>query len=403
MALPILSKHPESVYTLDAEHETHEAANTRDILRKYHSKTFLPKSVLGAMPSCLKPEEIQALADDNRTIIVPEANAKLPPLTYYLSVKGVGTRSPMFGFTDIGGSSPEGAWPGSSLMDHWRDKAYHQPIMTGEIWFGTGPYGASGEEGPRDSIDITEMASEPGRPQCINGFWICPVLAYNQLPDWLVKASSGTYWYRKYQGDWFQEVRLVPSDVRLYFHSDAPLGVKPQTVMKAFGVESPAQYDAFIERFISSGLGALTLAARTVRNSPKGFMLLDYDDVWLDKDSVIAPDGTLHFADIDDIEWREYETEESVRKKIVRQFNRNYYEFMFGLDSLLTERNRLAETSQSIAQRRTDLAARYEMALMGDPYAKADASKKGLDLVLAPLEASVGEVKIRLVDFAGGG
>ncbi|MBI5000133.1 MAG: hypothetical protein HZB92_01195 [Euryarchaeota archaeon] len=403
MAVGLLGKYREKIILFDADQETREARNTRHILSRFHSKVFLPESVVGAAPMGLRCEEMEGIPDDNRTILLPGATVDLPPLRYYLSVKGVGTRSPMFGFTDIGGMSPSGTWPGANLADHWRERAYHAPVMTGELWFGNGPWGASGVGGPRDSLEITEMATEAGRPQCINGFWLCPVMAYNRIPDWTVKACKGTYWYRKYRGGWFQEVRIVPSDVRLYFHSDAPLGVKPQTVLKAFGIETPEQHDAFIERFIASGIAALTIGARTARRGPKGFELLDYDDVWLDKDSVVAPNGTIHFADVDDIEWRCYETEEQVRTKLARQFGRNFYEFMFGLDLLMTERARLVSTTQTIAGRRSELAARYEMALMGDPCGRTERSSDGLDLVLKPTEKAVGDVAIRLVDFDGGG
>ncbi len=400
MPLPILSAHRETVLIAGAETPPVVAANMRHVLPEYHGKIFLPESALAALPKGGKTEKVEVLADDNRTVIAPGVNAAIRPNTYYLSVKGVGTRSPMFGFAGMDAAGPGGAWPGADVVDHWRERAYHRPVFTGEMWFGNGPYGASGLEGPRDSAAITEMAGES--MNCINGFWICPVLAYNRLPDWLVSAFRRTYWYRKYPGDWYQQMRLVPSDVRLYFHSDVPLGVKPQTVLKAFGIESAEQLDCFMENFICSGVGALTLAARTLRKEDGGFMLLDYDDVWLDKDSVIAPDGKLHFADLDDLEWRSYGNEEAVREKIRRQFERNFYEFMFGLDCLLTERCRLAGAAQTVGRRRADLAARYEMALAGDARARTESSRSGLDLIVRPQEASVGETAIRLVDLEGG-
>jgi hypothetical protein len=396
----LLGRHPEPIFTVGAESEPVLSSNTRGILPEFQRLHYLPESAASRAPSGMAVQRHEGIADDNRTILLPGASVVLGGTTYYLSVKGVGTRSPMFGFADIFPSGGRAPWAGASLDEHWRQKAYNAPVFTGEMWFGGGPYGASGEEGPGDSVRITEMAGET--PQNINGFWICPVLGYNRLPDWVVRAFEGSYWYRRWRAGWFQEIRLVPSDVRLYFHSEAPMGVKPQRVLTSFGVEGSEQLDAFIEKFIASGIAALTLAARTVRASDGGFDLLDYDDVWLDKDSVIAPDGTIHFADIDDIEWRRYEDAAGVRKKMARQFERNFYEFMFGLDSLMSERDRMAGRAPSVAQRRAELGARYVMALGGDRFARAESRADGVDLFLSPACKEVGEVTIRLVDFTGG-
>ncbi len=400
MAQALLGRHPEPIFTIDAESEPVQSANTLGILPEFQRCSFLPESAATRAPGGTAVRRHDGLADDNRTILLPGASVVLGETTYYLSVKGVGTRSPMFGFADIFPAGGRSAWAGASLDEHWRERAYHAPVFTGEMWFGGGPYGASGEEGPSDSVRITEMAGDT--PQNINGFWICPVLAYNRLPEWLVSSFEGSYWYRRWRAGWFQEIRLVPSDVRLYFHSEAPIGVKPQQVLSAFGVDDADQMDAFIERFIASGVGALTLAARTAKPCENGFELLDYDDVWLDKDSVIAPDGTIHFADIDDVEWRRFDDGAGARKKMARQFERNFYEFMFGLDSLMSERDRMAGRIPSVAQRRAELGARYEMALAADKFARTESSAAGVDLVLSPPCGEVGQVTIRLVDYAGG-
>jgi hypothetical protein len=173
-------------------------------------------------------------------------------------------------------------------------------------------------------------------------------------------------------------------------------------VFQAFGIETQEDYDSFINHFIASGIGTLTLGARTVKQTDTGFSLLDYDDVWLDKDSVIAPDGTIHFADIDDIEWMPYPDEAQTRKKIWKQFERNFFEFMFGLDALLSEKDRIFGMNPSIAQRRQDLASRYELALINDDFTKTEMSVEGIDLIIQPLNNVVEDVTIRLVNFNGG-
>lgn len=169
--------------------------------------------------------------------------------------------------------------------------------------------------------------------------------------------------------------------------------------MTAFGVETRDDMDRFIENYIVSGIAALTLAARTCKIVDGHYELLDYDDVWLDKDSIIAPDGMLHFADIDDLEWREYRDQTGVKKKFRRQLERNFFEFMFGLDALLSESYLMENKERTPGERRQDLAVRFEMALMMDPFAIPERSNDGLDIYVdAPGIIDEAE-RIRLIDL----
>jgi len=214
-----------------------------------------------------------------------------------------------------------------------------------------------------------------------------------------VDAFSDNYWYRKYTGEWYQQKRLMPSDIRLYFHSDATIGTSPQQVFGAFGLDTEEKLWDFLNNFISSGLGALTLGLRTVKKYGGGYELMDYDDVWLDKDSVIAPNGLIHFADIDDLEWWKYPDEKAARFKIRKQFERNFFEFMFGLDNILSEIDRMFDRKPTISTRRKELASRIELAVMGDDFINAELGKSGLDLILKPFDSSLDDIPIRIVDF----
>ncbi|MCK5397351.1 MAG: hypothetical protein KAJ33_03795, partial [Thermoplasmata archaeon] len=141
------------------------------------------------------------------------------------------------------------------------------------------------------------------------------------------------------------------------------------------------------------------LGIRTVRKYNGGYELMDYDDVWLDKDSVIAPNGLIHFADIDDLEWWRYPDKDSARFKLRKQFERNYFEFMFGLDNILSEIDRMFDRKPTVAVRRKELASKMEMAVMGDDFIKSEMSNSGLDLILKPLDAGLEDIPIRVVDF----
>jgi len=399
MVTPILGKVKEKAYVVPGDSNPTVAKNFRGVFPDIHDKIFIPESALPMVPGGFAAQEVDGVADNNRSLIIPGMGVELSPHRYFLEIKGIGSRSSMFGFSSLdrpGGNTPH---PGGTMTEHWRQRTYSKPVMTGESWFGSSPYGAAGKEASVDSVKITDMAGDGDLPTCINGFWICPVIAFNEMPSWLVDAFKGRYWYRRYRHGWFQQLRLIPSDIRLYFSSDATLGVNAQHVLKAFEIDTHEKLDGFIDNFISSGIAALTLGARTIKKVENSFSLLDYDDVWLDKDSLIAPDGTIHFADIDDIEWMPYPDESAARRKIEKQFERNYFEFMFGLDSLISQRDRMSERLPSMAGRREDLALRYEMALSADRVVKTERTGASLDMIVRPKDGCLDELSIRLVDF----
>ena len=397
--MSILGERKEEAFMVESQYEPVMTKGYEQLFPDVQDKVFIPESAAPYVPAGQKKQQIGGIGDDNRSLLIPSLTARLHPLDYTLEIKGIGSRSPMYGFSNIDFMNSTARHKGTTIMEHWSQKAYGSPMFTGEMWFGFSPYGAQGVAASVDSVKISEHAAEEGNPQCLNGFWICPVISYCQLPDWLVDEFSGNYWYRKYTGDWFQQKRLMPSDIRLYFHSDTTIGTSPQKVFGAFGIETEEKLDVFLNNFIASGLATLTLGIRTVRKYNGGYELMDYDDVWLDKDSVIAPNGLIHFADIDDLEWWRYPDKDSARFKLRKQFERNYFEFMFGLDNILSEIDRMFDRKPTVAVRRKELASKMEMAVMGDDFIKSEMSNSGLDLILKPLDAGLEDIPIRVVDF----
>jgi len=379
-----------------------EAKNMVGYLPEIRRIVCLPLSCEGLVPDPGQIRPVEGLRDDNRSLILPRYTATIDDRTYYLETKGIGARVPMYGF--MMPDDPTFVWGsrfhGRGIAEHWKTMTAGQPRYMGEMWFGNSPYGAHGTGESRDSVDITELGLDMAVPNCINGFWFCPVLYSIELPDWVVEARKGFYWYRKYPGSWSQQFRLVPSNTRLYFHSDCTLGIAPRKVLSAYGVETTEDLDGFIENYIASGTAALTLAARTCRYVDDHYEILDYDDVWLDKDSIIARDGTLHFADIDDLEWREYRDQAGVKKKLRRQLERNFFEFMFGLDALLSEVYLSGNRECSAGERRMDVAARFELAVMTDPYAVPEPMDDGLDLLVGVPGVIDEPERIRLIDLS---
>lgn len=315
-----------------------------------------------------------AVPDGNRAAVLVRPRVAYAGREWLVSVKGVGALAPMFG-------------------DTLPARRIH-----GESWMGEAPFGGQGELGARTALAITERwaAGE------LRGAEICPVVAVVVVPDRAV--DRGSFWYRRYRGPVLAEQRLVPSDVRVFHGGSRTLGRAPEDALEAFGVRDVPALDAFVDRYLATGIALLTLAARSARSralapgEPRSAPTahgervgLDYDDAWLDKDAVVAPDGTLAFADLETLDERALTPE-----RITRQIGRNHYELFATLDVLLDIRDAWAGTASTRETRRASVITRIELALAHDPVARPRVTSEGLELDVTP--AGGPTTSVRLVD-----
>lgn len=303
----------------------------------------------------------QAVADGNRSAILLGPRVRHAGREWLVSVKGVGALSPMFG-----------------------DEAGPRRIH-GESWMGEAPFGGQGELGARTAVEVTSLAAHGG----LRGAAICPVTSIVRVPDAAVDRAS--FWYRRHRGPVLGEHRLVPSDVRVFHGSSRTLGRDPHGALDALGVRDADALDAFVERYLASGIALLTLAARSAREQDGLAVGLDFDDAWLDKDAVVAPDGTLSFADLETLAWQPLDV-----ARMRRQLDRNHYELFATLDVLLDVRDADAGGCVDRRARRESVMTRTELALRADPVARPRASDDGLDLDLHPARGP--RTTLRLVD-----
>jgi len=332
-----------------------------------------------------------AVADGNRSAIVPDVRAVLGGRGYVLSVKGVGALTPLYEVeADVEVGIDAGARVGAAPMAGARGSGRRR--LGGESWFGEAPYGAQGPVGALRALEVSALADGA----CLAGVYICPLVAAHRIPEALVDRES--FWYRRWRGPCWQEHRLVPSNVRLFSESAHTLAHTASVVLDAFGVGDREAFDAFVERYLRSGVAALTLFARTLREGEHGVEGLDYDDVWLDKDSLVAPDGTLHFADLEALEWTSGSGYWTIAERVVKQVERNAYELFFALDAVLREGERRLAEPLTRAERRSVLADRLELALAGDPFVRAERVPDGIDLVVLPRGPMRDPVTVRLLD-----
>ena len=136
-----------------------------------------------------------------------------------------------------------------------------------------------------------------------------------------------------------QETRLVPSNVRIYFHSGSTIGGNIGSIFELFGIDGNDKALAFLTNFVKSGIAYLTLFTRSIEsNEDRTYSGLDFYDVWLDKDAVLAPDGTIYFVDLEGLEWITVRREK-VREKIDDQIYRSLYEFIYAYEQIERERS----------------------------------------------------------------
>jgi len=332
---------------------------------------FLPVSLTGFVDE--PTLGIRAfLEDDHRGAVSPDPVATLDGTDFHLSVKGIGSTVEPFVARPLEASALDRLTDDPELRRRLaqpscgRSPADPPRYITGEVWLRGSPYGGQGLEHAR----IALAASERADLTSIEGFRIAPVVKVAHLPSALEERIRSLHWFRRFRGPIVQELRLVPSNVRIYFHARSTVGTGVRDVFDRFGVDSPARALAFEVAFLRSAIPLLTLFARTLRRDPTSGRLcgLDFHDVWLDKDAVIAPDGTVYFVDLEGIEEVEVDRER-IAEKIEDQIYRSLYEFLFAYEQIDRERVR---RFGGAGPRKEQLASLLERALAQDRYVRLE-------------------------------
>lgn len=338
---------------------------------------FLPESladVVTAPPKAVR----EFIEDDNRGAILPDPIATLDGLPFYLSVKGIGSTIDPYSHRSLdrayvsellGGGSRRGGPDGGNPREPDR-------IITGELWLRGSPYGGQGLEHATTALAVSERADLTS----IGGFRIAPVLKIAYLPKEVQEHLRRIHWYRRYPGPIVQELRLVPSNIRVYFHSRNTIGNAIRHVFDLYGIDAGWKAHRFETNFLRSGVAMLTLFTRSMRYDParRRYRGLDFHDVWLDKDAVVAPDGTVYFVDLEGIDEVSVE-EEEIREKVEDQIYRSLYELMFAYEQVDQERQRRFGATGT---RKRRFEALLDEALDGDPYVQISREGRSVQMVI---------------------
>jgi hypothetical protein len=275
------------------------------------------------------------IADDNRGAVSNSPYLEIDGTDFYLSIKGTGSTTNPFSHQLLGKTEICNLLKDPALKERIVNSEESAPrYLTGELWLRGSPYGGQGLQHATTSMRVSEMADVTS----IHGFRVAPLVKIVFLPESLESEIKKIFWYRRFRGRIVQETRIVPSNVRIYFHSGSTVGGNISSIFDLFGIDENDKALEFLRNFVRSGIAFLTLFTRSVKSNEDGtFSGLDFYDVWLDKDAVIAPDGTIYFVDLEGLEWITLE-KEKVLEKIDDQIYRSLYEFIYAYEQIERER-----------------------------------------------------------------
>ncbi len=370
-----LTGRPMSLGTYAAESLSNRQFDRFDLSR--WDRVFLPPALQDLVDR--PPLETQAfIEDDNRGAILPEPVATVDGTQYFLSVKGVGSTIDPYSWRPLDREYAAQLCKDPAVRERLRrhPTALGDRVITGEVWLRGSPYGGQGLDHASTALRVSERADLTS----LSGFRIAPIVKVALFPPELEEQIRSIHWYREYRGRIVQELRLVPSNVRIYFHARNTVGTNVRHVFDLFGVASSAAAHRFEVAFVRSTVAMLTLFARTLRYDPERnrYLGFDFDDVWLDKDAVLAPDGTAYFVDLEGIVERALERDQ-VAEKIDDQVHRSLYELTFAYEQIEAERVRRFGGGES---RTGHFEAVLREAVRTDPYVDVESTRSHLDLLI---------------------
>jgi hypothetical protein len=330
--------------------DTYEAAgaitNThfRSFLMPDFEKVYLPESVRPfADTSPVGRKDL--LIDDNRSAMGSDPCMTIDGTDFYFSVKGIGSTTSPFSRQLLSREDVCGLLKSSRVKERItaaRDTKLPR-YLTGELWSRGCPYGAQGLEFA--SIAMKAAESSDASTTSIHGFRIAPLVKIVRLPEGLQREAKQVYWYRRFKQEMVQETRLLPSNVRIYFHSDWTIGDDTGELFNFFRIDNDEKATSFLRNFVKSGIAVLTLFVRSMTDNGNGtYSGLDFYDVWLDKDAVLAPDGTIFWAYLEGLQKvtvggkNRADLEFNIEENMEHQIYRSLYEFMYAYEQIERER-----------------------------------------------------------------
>ncbi|MFX1589317.1 MAG: hypothetical protein ACFFC1_14280 [Promethearchaeota archaeon] len=317
-----------------------------------------------------------AIRDENRNAIIPKLNTEINGKKFFLAVKGCGAYEDMFFGGALNRLAIRRACRDFSLLSKIERLSTGLGFIMSESWMGESPYGAQGKINGFDELNFSKLANLDS----INGAHICPAIAVVQLPKKVEEVARNFFWFRRYKDHFYQVLRLIPSNVRLYFESNHTVS-NPASLFSLFGINDTKELEEFELNFIKSGIALLSLYIRSARIENGEVAGIIYQDVWLDKDCVVAPDGTIHFTDIEGLIWQKVPLNKftEIQKK---EWQKLVFEFLYALFQIDSFRHKKDGIQLSWSKQREELALLIQLALDKDIFAYTKNQNNNLIIVL---------------------
>src|SRR5947199_9745408 len=234
----------------------------------------------------------ELLIDDNTSAGGRQPYIAIDGTDFYFSVKGIrSTTSPfsrqLFKKEEVCGLLKSGATK-ERIMNAKEKEMRFPRYLTGELWSRGCPYGSQGLEFASIAMKATEMSDTS--TTSIHGFRIAPLVKIVKLPEAIQREVTQVYWYRRFKQVMVQETRLIPSNIRIYFHSDWTIGDDTGELFDFFRIDNNDKAMGFLKNLVKSGIAILTLFVRSMSDNGNGtYSGLDFYDVWIDKNAVHVP------------------------------------------------------------------------------------------------------------------
>ena len=374
------------------------------ITNKYFRHFQMPEFERIYLPESVKPfSELdpigtgEFLIDDNRSAVGRNPYMTIDGTDFYFSVKGIGSTTSPFSRQLLKKEeicSLIRSGPTKERIMNAKEKETNFPrYLTSELWSRGCPYGSQGLEFATIAMKAAEMSDLS--TTSIHGFRIAPLIKIVKLPEALQKEINQVYWYRRFRQAMVQETRLIPSNIRIYFHSDWTVGDDTGELFDFFRIDNNDKAMNFLKNFVRSGIAILTLFVRSMIDNGNGtYSGLDFYDVWLDKDAVLAPDGTIFWADLEGLQTitiggrDEADVEFNIEEKMEHQIYRSLYEFMYAYEQIERER---VKRFNHVTERKTQFEYLLKDALKDDEVVDLSRSRDSLELVIGNI---LGEEKL---------
>jgi hypothetical protein len=374
------------------------------VTNKYFKSFKMPEFEQIYLPDSIKPfteaeptGRKQLLIDDNRSAVDALPYVTIDGTDFYFSVKGIGSTTSPFSRQllkkeEVCSLLKNGPTKEKIMNSKGTDMKF-QRFLTGELWSRGCPYGSQGLEFASIAMKAAEMSDSS--TTSIHGFRIAPLVKIVKLSEALQSQVTQVYWYRRFKQQMVQETRLIPSNIRIYFHSDWTIGDDTGELFQFFRIDNNDAAMNFLKNFVKSGIAILTLFVRSMSYNENGtYGGLDFYDVWLDKDAVLAPDGTIFWADLEGLQAitiggkDRAELEFNVEENMEHQIYRSLYEFMYAYEQI--ERERIKRFGH-VTDRKIQFEYMLRDALKDDEVVDLHRSADSLELVIGNI---LGENKL---------